>query len=135
MRMMYLAASTDNESNCWVIDVNCAGYDNSEAKKCAINAFKHNEEVISTYLYKGLKDYRHLLNSDKEDQELIKDAADDSYRLFRKLGKMIGVVIPITGKGMRFTLSEDIIKFIVLAIIPPKKMIFFQNLGGLFGSM
>ena len=123
MRMMYLAASTDNESNCWVIDVNCAGYDNSEAKKCAINAFKHNEEVISTYLYKGLKDYRHLLNSDKEDQELIKDAADDSYRLFRKLGKMIGVVIPITGKGMRFTLSEDIIKFIVLAIIPPKKMI------------
>ena len=48
MRMMYLAAATDNESNCWVIDVNCAGHENIEAKKRAIAAFKHNEEVIST---------------------------------------------------------------------------------------
>ena len=36
---------------------------------------------------------------------------------------MIGAIIPITGKGMRFTLSEEIIKFLVLAIIPPKQMI------------
>lgn len=139
MRMMYLAASTESESNCWVIDVNCSGYENAEVKKCAINSFKHNEEVISTYLYKGLKDYRHLLSTEKDDQELIKAAADDSYRLFRKLGKMIGVVIPITGKGMRFTLSEDIIKFIVLAIIPPKKMItldeFVERLYEHFGMV
>ena len=123
MRMMYLAASTYSESNCWVIDVNCSGLENIEAKKSAIAAFKHNEEVISTYLYRGLDEYRDILSKDKDDQTLIKDAANDSYRLFRKLGKMIGVIIPITGKGIRFTLSEDIIKFLVLAIIPPKKMI------------
>jgi hypothetical protein len=123
MRMMYLAAATETESNCWVIDVNCAGFENIEAKKCAISSFKHNEEIISTYLYQGLTDYRDLLSTKKDDQALIKDAANDSYRLFRKLGKMIGVIIPISGKGMRFTLSEDIIKFLVLAIIPPKQMI------------
>ena len=123
MRMMYLAAATPTESNCWVIDVNCAGYENIEAKKSAIAAFKHNEEVISTYLYRGLAEYRDLLSDKKDDATLIKDAANDSYRLFRKLGKMIGAIIPITGKGMRFTLSEEIIKFLVLAIIPPKQMI------------
>jgi hypothetical protein len=48
MRMMYLAAATETESNCWVIDVNCAGFENIEAKKCAISSFKHNEEIIST---------------------------------------------------------------------------------------
>lgn len=139
MRMMYLAASTPIESNCWVIDVNCSGFENVEAKKNAIAAFKHNEEVISTYLYQGLDEHREILSKDKDDQTLIKDAANDSYRLFRKLGKMIGVIIPITGKGMRFTLSEDIIKFLVLAIIPPKKMItldaFVESLYTHFGMV
>lgn len=123
MRMMYLTAATPQESNCWVIDVNFSDQENTEAKKCAISAFKHNEEVISAYLYRGLEEYRHLLDDNKDDQKLIKDAADDSYRLFRKLGKMIGIIIPITGNGMRFSLSEDIIKFLVLSIIPPKQMI------------
>lgn len=139
MRMMYLAAATPTESNCWVIDVNCAGYENVEAKKNAISAFKHNEEVISTYLYRGLAEYRELLSDKKDDATLIKNAANDSYRLFRKLGKMIGVIIPITGKGMRFTLSEEIIKFLVLAIIPPKQMItldtFVDSLYDHFGMV
>ncbi len=123
IRMMYLAAATERESNCWVIDVNCAGYENAEAKKRAISAFRHNEEVISTYLYQGLTEYRPLLNPEKDDLSLIKNAADDSYRLFRKLGKMIGVIIPNTGTGMRFSLSEDIIKFLVLSLIPPRQMV------------
>lgn len=123
MRMMYLTAATPQESNCWVIDVNYSDQENTEAKKCAISAFKHNEEVISAYLYRGLQEYRHLLDDKKDDQMLIKDAANDSYRLFRKLGKMIGIIIPNTGKGMRFSLSEDIIKFLILSIIPPKQMI------------
>ena len=55
LRAMYIAASTDDESNCWVIDVNCNGFDNAEAKKIAITAFNRNEEIISNYLYKGLE--------------------------------------------------------------------------------
>ena len=57
------------------------------------------------------------------DHDIIESAADDSYRLFRKLGKAIGIVIPVTGPGMRFSLSEEIIKFFVLSMIPPKSMI------------
>ena len=125
LRMMYVAAATSNESNCWIIDVNCKGYEGTETKKAAIAAFKHNEEVFCKYLYRGLEELCSELGitNAKEVQEKIRDAADDSYRLFRKLGKMIGIVIPATGPGMRFSLSEDVIKFLVLAIIPPKKMI------------
>lgn len=122
LRAMYLVASTSQASNCWVVDVNCNGFQNNEAKKTAITAFKKNEEIISNYLYSGLEEFRERL-SETSDAKIIKDAADDSYRLFRKMGKMIGIIIPITGKGMRFTLSEDIIKFLVLSIIPPQKMI------------
>ncbi len=131
MRMMYLAAETERESNCWVIDVNCAGYENAEAKKRAVSAFRHNEEIISTYLYQGLDQYRDLLNDKKEELALIKDAANDSYRLFRKMGKMIGIIIPNTGRGMRFSLSEDIIKFLVLSLIPPKQMVTLDGFADL----
>ena len=122
MRMMYLAAATDNDSNCWVIDVNCKGYENNETKKAAITAFRHNEEVVCEYLYRGLEELRSELNI-SDDQKAIKGAADDSYRLFRKLGKTIGIIIPITGPGMRFSLSEEIIKFLVLSVIPPQKKV------------
>lgn len=124
LRMMYLAAATDKRSNCWLIDVNCKGIENQEIKKAAINAFKRNEETISTYLYSGLDELKDVLLTDgKEEAKLIKAAADDSYRLFRKLGKNLGIIIPSTGVGMRFSLSEEIIEFLVLAIIPPKHMI------------
>lgn len=122
LRMMYLAAATDTESNCWVVDVNCRGYESTETKKLAIISFNHNEEVICNYLYRGLEELRTELGI-TNDQKAIKDAANDSYRLFRKLGKDIGIVIPAKGPGMRFSLSEDVIKFLVLSIIPPQKMI------------
>lgn len=130
LRMMYLAASTDSESNCWVVDVNCKGYESAETKKLAISAFNHNEEVICKYLYRGLEELRVELGI-TDDQKAIKDAADDSYRLFRKLGKNIGIVIPAKGPGMRFSLSEDVIKFLVLSIIPPQKMITLDEFIGL----
>lgn len=121
LRMMYIAAATDTESNCWVIDVNCKEYKSLETKKAAILAFNHNEEVICKYLYRGLDELRSGLNISDEQKE-IDGAANDSYRLFRKLGKAIGIIIPSTGPGMRFTLSEDVIKFLVLSIIPARKM-------------
>ena len=70
LRAMYLCAANDKESNCWVIDVNCEGFSNPECKKAAVAAFKHNEEVISAYLYSGLEMYRHLLNSDDDNMSV-----------------------------------------------------------------
>ncbi len=122
LRMMYIAAATEEDSNCWVLDVNCVGFQNNETKKAAIAAFKRNEETICKYLYRGLNELKEELAIDDE-SKAINDAADDSYRLFRKLGKMIGIVIPSTGPGMRFSISEEVIKFLVLSIVPPQSMI------------
>lgn len=122
LRVMYNVASDETNKCCWVIDVNSKGYENPELKKLSILSFKRNEEIISKYLYRGLDEYKNEL-AETDETKIIKDAADSSYRLFRKMGKMIGLVIPAKGPGMRFSLSEDVIKFIVLAVIPPKNMV------------
>ena len=122
LRAMYGVVSPNASGKCWVIDVNCKGYENSELRKIAMLSFKRNEEAISKYLYAGLDEHKSEL-SETDDTKIIKDAADGSYRLFRKMGKMIGLVIPAKGPGMRFSLSEDVIKFLVLSLIPPRNMI------------
>ena len=119
---MHTTVSARQERTCWVIDINCKGFNNNRIKNVAIHSFRHSEDVISDYLYCGLEEYRDKLN-ETDEAKIIKAAADDSYRLFRKMGKMIGIVIPATGPGMRFSLSEDIIKFLVLSLIPPKGMV------------
>lgn len=122
LRLSYMVSSSESSSNCWVIDVNSRDIDNEEVKKAAINAFRKNEETINNYLYNGLELYREKLNI-KDDAAVIKKAAEDSYKLFRKMGKTIGIIIPAKGPGMRFTLPENIIKFLVLSIIPPRNII------------
>lgn len=143
LRIMYLAAATDKQSNCWLIDVNSKGFENQEVKKAAVNAFKRNEETISSYLYDGLDELKDKLSGEgKDEAKIIKDAADDSYRLFRKLGKSLGIIIPNTGAGTRFSLSEEVIEFLVLSIIPPKHMItlnefvdlLYEHFGMVIGS-
>ena len=59
-------------------------------------------------------------------EKTYQDAEKDSYKLFRKLAKNIGILIPITGSNMRFTLSEEIIKFLVMALIPAGSKVTFD---------
>ena len=81
LRLMYLAAATEKESNCWLIDVNGKGYDeHREIRKLAIASFKHNEEIINNYLYDGLEKWRDQL-SETDENKIIKNAATDSYKL------------------------------------------------------
>lgn len=131
MRMEYLAASDEHNTNCWVIDVNCSGFNNSEMRKAAAIAFKKNEETFQNYLYREYEKIKDEMDNNAiqknktppDETKVIKDAAEDSYKLFRRLGKTIGMIIPVKGPMMRFSLSETVIKFMVLSIIPPKGMI------------
>lgn len=99
--------------------------------------------LIGPYLYDGLAKLKDKLSGEgKEEAKIIKAAADDSYRLFRKLGKSLGIIIPNTGAGTRFSLSEEVIEFLVLSIIPPKHMItlnefvdlLYEHFGMVIGS-
>lgn len=48
-----------------------------------------------------------------------KEADKHSQELFIHLGKRIGFIAPRTGPGARFIISEKILRYLVLALIPP----------------
>jgi len=44
------------------------------------------------------------------------------YKLFINIAKRIGIVIPRRGSGMRFVLNEKILRFLVITLVPSKRM-------------
>jgi hypothetical protein len=53
------------------------------------------------------------------DESVIAEADDHVFKLFRKLGKEIGLVVPPTGPHMRLTLPSDLVRFLVASLIEP----------------
>ena len=51
----------------------------------------------------------------------IKEAREHTLNMFRRLGKEMQLIIPLKGAMERFSLSEDLVRFLVLAIVPPKQ--------------
>lgn len=103
----------------WVVDMTYNLSKNKEIKKIACNSYDNLEndmiDAISKRIYEIGKDEI----DDKDKGAKFKSATEDSYKLCRKLAKEIGVLVPIKGEGMRFTLQENILKFLVLSIIKP----------------
>lgn len=61
-------------------------------------------------------------NPDKKFKSAYTDADKYSYKLYRKLGKSIGLVVPPRGNGMKFTLNEKILRCLVLSLVPVRRM-------------
>lgn len=129
LRMMselaFIQARSDSGSNrSWIIHFNSNSDADPKIKRLAIENYKNIEEDHVIAVSQKLK----YINpqgkqAKKSDVAKLKDAALDSYKLLRKLGKDIGIIIPIKGDNMRLTLSDEIIRFLVLAIVPPTKKI------------
>nr|WP_302595613.1 hypothetical protein [uncultured Cellulosilyticum sp.] len=119
IRMQHLQASYYNEESkpVWLMDVT----DNTdkEVKKQAIANYNANEENVIKAVNKGFRELKEIKEMERD--KAIKAAEDSTYKLYRRLGKEIGLIIPLTGTGMRFTLSETLIKFLVTSIIEPGK--------------
>jgi hypothetical protein len=135
IRMVHDRTSAEfNKKGLWVIDL-CK----SEAvKKISVESYYLFEEEIIKLLH-----IEQALSKTDPDTELknINDALKNSTKLIRKLGKQIGLIIPPTGANMRFSLSENLIKFLVLSIIKPGKKMelntflekLFDNYGFVIG--
>lgn len=119
LRMMHEQACYTSEKNIpfWLVDIRENNKSNSEIRKLAIKSYSNFEQDVLEALYTNLK---YNIKDDEVESEVMSKAAKETYKLYRKLGKEIGIVIPATGPGMRFTLSENMIKFLVLSIIKPK---------------
>ena len=145
LRMMSESAviiATEEKENhpLWVLHVD--GSSNNKTKKLAIESYKSLEENMMIAVAKMLVNYEQIKanRSGKKaptQASLLKDAYDDSHKLLRKLGKDIGFVTPIKGDNMRFTITDNIVKFLVLALVEPEKKVtldtFLQKLYKNFG--
>lgn len=59
---------------------------------------------------------------EKKYASIYKDADSYGFKLYRKIGKSIGLIVPQTGRWMRYTLNEKILRYLVISLIPDQRM-------------
>lgn len=130
LRLLYHASCQKNKG-AWVLDLCEKSTDNKEMYKLATSQYEFCEDQMESYIYQGYAFFKNDFDSSTKRKD-IKSAEDDSRSLFRKLGKTIGLVVPFgKGSGTRFTLSEEVIKFLVLAIVNPQGKITLNTFASL----
>ena len=100
----------------WIIDMKGSATDT--VKKIAAENYRAIEDGFMTALNKSA---REIELPDNEYMTKLNKAKKSSLDLFRAKGKELQCIIPTNGQFERFSLSEDIIRFLVLALVPPKK--------------
>lgn len=129
-------ASNNKEYNTpWIINVNSNTAD-KRIKKIASEHYKEVEEKMIIAIAKMLE-----ISDVKSELSALKSGNDDSHKLLRKLGKDIGLIVPIKGENMRFSLNDNIIKFLVIALVESGRKItldtflskMYKNFGIIIG--
>jgi hypothetical protein len=100
----------------WIVDMK--GSTTDTVKKIAAENYRTIEDGFMTALNKSA---REIELADHEYMTKLNKAKKSSLDLFRAKGKELQCIIPTNGQFERFSLSEDVIRFLVLALVPPKK--------------
>lgn len=116
MRMMSWRVSSylGNDKRKWIVDMKGASKDS--VKKIAADSYSALEADFMTALNQIAREFD---ISEDEMMTCVQKAKQDSLDIFRAKGKEIQCIIPNKGAFERFSLSEDIIRFLVLALIAP----------------
>jgi hypothetical protein len=116
MRMMAnrVANYLGVEKRKWIVDMKGASKDT--IKKVAAESYSNFESDFMTALNRIAQE---LNLSEDETMTGVQKARADSLDIFRAKGKEIQCIIPNKGAFERFSLSEDIIRFLVLSLIAP----------------
>lgn len=116
MRMMSWRVSSylGNDKRKWIVDMKGASKDS--VKKIAADAYSALEADFMTALNQIAREFN---ISEDEMMTCVQKAKQDSLDIFRAKGKEMQCIIPNKGAFERFSLSEDIIRFLVLALIAP----------------
>lgn len=91
--------------------------ENQAFRKTATQNLTRVQEII----YGALRhpDILPPIRKSKPNTNVEKKADEQGHELFLQLGKRIGFIIPRTGPGARFVISDKILRFLVLALVPP----------------
>lgn len=119
MRMMSygIADYLGVEPKKWIVDMR-GNASTDTVKKLSSESFRCVEDDFMTALNKiavGLE------LSEDESMDAVRKAKKDSFDIFRAKGKELQCIIPMNGLFERFSLSEDVIRFLVLSLIAPQK--------------
>ena len=102
----------------WIVDM--GGTSANIIRKIASKGFRKIEEDFATALNKISYEW----DSTIEEQtrvDKVREARRNSLDIFRAKGKELQCIIPVSGSYERFTLSEDCVRFLVLALIKPRE--------------
>lgn len=113
-----------------IFDVNCyKGKSNEEVKKMATRNYQEYEQDLLDGLYQNVTHFknRDKNGDEKNEEDTIEEAIDDSIKVYKKLGKRIGIIRPINDKSIRFTLNEEILKYLVVSLVKPNTKITFDR--------
>lgn len=116
MRMMSwrVSAYLGNNKRKWIVDMKGASKDS--VKKIAAESYSALEADFMTALNMIA---RGLEIPEDDMMTYVQKAKQDSLDIFRAKGKEMQCIIPNKGTFERFSLSEDVIRFLVLALIAP----------------
>lgn len=117
LRMLSVATTNflDQDRECWIMDI--GNMSTSVIKKIAANSFAKVQGTFTTAIGKNLSSS--VNGTDR--LKLITKARKDSFDIFKSKGKELQCIIPTSGPYERFSLPEDCIRFLVLALIAPQK--------------
>ena len=114
MRMLSVASTNylNAQRDFWIIDMN--GDLEAVVKKSAVNHFVIVRDSFTTAIGKSIGG-----TAGGEKLKKINKARKDSYDIFKSKGKELQCIVPTAGPNERFSLSEDCIRFLVLALVRP----------------
>ncbi|MBK8536701.1 MAG: hypothetical protein IPL59_17235 [Candidatus Competibacteraceae bacterium] len=102
-------------------------------RKMAQTSFDRIDEMLYRVIRTGLLGKSGLFPSEQD----LKNGDDNGFRHFRKFSKEIGLVIPKKGAGQRFTLHQELLRFLVAALLNPGERIrlteFYQRIFAHYG--
>jgi len=80
--------------------------------------------VVEKMIYDAIRHPQIERRIPKSDRQKLYREADRRYghKLFVALAKRIGLIIPRRGSGMRFVLNERLLRFLVMTLVPAKRL-------------
>ena len=106
------------EKKAWIVDMK--GGSTDTVKKIAADGYSEIESDFMTALNKSAREIGDTKIPEDKYMSLLNKARLSTLDLFRTKGKELQCIIPTNGRYERFSLSEDVIRFLVLSLIPPQ---------------
>lgn len=115
LRMLSVATTTflNQERECWIMDISNTNVE--IIKKAAAVNFSNIQGLFTTAIGKNID----TSVQGAERLNCISKVRKDSFDIFKSKGKELQCIIPTSGPNERFSLPEDCIRFLVLALIAP----------------